>query len=520
MLTLHLDLKWPMYRPEYFQEIVQRAAELGFDSVLLEFENKIRLDWLAQAIHPDAWSEHELASFLALCGENGISVIPKVQLMGHMEWVLQWPWWAHLQENADRHEICPNNPEAVRLVRRLLDDVLRLFPDAPVIHVGGDETRALGTCPRCTATGKSRGRLYLDHYLPLFEQVESAGRRPMIYGDMILAHPEIIDQVPRNVIICDWDYWSGTGGPQRVWGWRRTAAVPDELSVLPEHLQPFCEYLLDGRGGFVDFPYSAFLQDRGFEVMLASAARSAGDNFCFPRTLRHVRNTRAGAVRACELNAAGYLITCWAARFCHFDTCWPAIAAGALAYREPVAGVDDLASKFAREFFGCDWPGAFGDLDLLSPVLPHCHAYHADPYPPDILHKYIRRLYRDSGALPAREASGMHPAASESYVQGLDRLRRQQALVARNREVFTRWLLAAETLVHAAKATPAILELARGGLVDPALKTELLAGVDELERRYREDFARTHCPGSVDTEVDLRFAEQRELLLEREKGVT
>ena len=206
MKGLHLDLKWSMPKREYIEAIIVQASTLGIDTILFEFENKLMIDWLKPAIHPEHWTLTDLYWFLKLTKRHKMTVIPMVPLMGHMEWILQWPWWQHMQENHDRMEICPSHPEAANFVKRLLQTVLDIFKDSPMIHIGGDETASLGSCPRCRATNKTKGQIYMEHYTPLIKQVESAGKRALIYSDMFCAYPDALNEILKSVIIIDWDY--------------------------------------------------------------------------------------------------------------------------------------------------------------------------------------------------------------------------------------------------------------------------------------------------------------------------
>ncbi len=76
------------------------------------------------------------------------------------------------------------------------------------IHIGCDETRLLGHCRRCQEKVRSEGisRLYVDYVARMCRIVSSFGKRPMIWADIILKHPEALQSLPEDVIIVDWNY--------------------------------------------------------------------------------------------------------------------------------------------------------------------------------------------------------------------------------------------------------------------------------------------------------------------------
>jgi len=500
-----------MYRKKYFTEIVSRASILGFDTILLEFENKIQIDWLRQAIHPDAWSTKDLTWFLRLCRAHRITVIPKVPLLGHLAWVLQWPWWAHLRENNDVSEICPHHPETATFTRKLLGEVLSLFPDAPAIHLGGDETESLGSCPRCQATGKTKARIYTDHYLPLIQQVEHSGRQAMMYGDMLLTYPEALEKIPKSVIVCDWDYWSGGQDGRWVWGLGHIR-TSKELDKLPQPLAWYRKYLVGPKGRLKEFPYATFLKEKGFPVVLLPTARCGGDNYCAPMTLYHVQNAMAAARHVLGHQLDGIIITSWATRFNHLQTNWPSIAATAWTFREPEITAKEVSRRFSAEFFGLKCDAFFEILDAFKTLLPDLHAKAARPTYPNILHKYIEYLYRDPASAACRQVEQDYPAVKKSFHEGFRKLAELENRVRRNRSMFRHWVLAGKTLVHKVEVLPDLMRLSQKKSMSRGRREKMLREIDELVQEYKQVFGPTMPGTSLDMEIRLRFQEERELI--------
>lgn len=511
LIGLHLDLKWSMFKKSFLAFFVRQAAALGVNTILLEFENKIKFPWLGQAVHPDAWKIDEVRDFCRLCKKYNITVIPKVPLMGHMRWILQWPQWAHLQENGNPDELCPNHPESVAFTHRLLDDVMELFPDAPAIHIGGDETHSLGTCRRCLATQKSKGDIYIGHYIPLIRRIEKTGRRAMIYGDMLLSHPQTLDHLPKSTMICDWDYSSG-GQPGRwIWGYKyvRTA---DELAAIPKIYDVYRDYLATPGGDLREFPYSLYLKDKGFDVILLSSARHAGDNYCAPRTIYSTKCCMAAAKHAVAHKLQGVIITSWAIRFNHLQTSWPAFAAAAWAYSNPSLTIEQAGRRFAEEYFGLKDIDVLPIFDMLSPFLPDLAAKACTPYPPDIIHKYLKAMYSGGNSADFIFAKQHVTENAESYKAGLNSLLKLQDKIRRNKDMFDHWLLAAKTLCHKAKALPTIFSIVQKKPCSLKVRKELMKEVDLLCEAYKLIFGKTLKKASFDMEIMLRFYEERELL--------
>ena len=57
-----------------------------------------------------------------------------------------------------------------------------------------------------SARAKGKGRVYLDFLKAIHREVSARGRRMMFWGDIILNHPELIRELPKDVIALNWGY--------------------------------------------------------------------------------------------------------------------------------------------------------------------------------------------------------------------------------------------------------------------------------------------------------------------------
>ena len=239
MLGFHLDLKAARYRQDYLAELFPRLAAAGYSHIFLEIEDKVRLESTRGTEWCEAWSKQDFAGILAMVREAGMTPIPLIQTLGHMEAILSHRAYHALRESpASAYMLCPSNPASVPFLTRYMDEVGELFDNPPFIHLGGDEAWLLGTCPECRqrVAATSKSELFFGHMDKLFEHARARGWRPIAWADMVLAHSEAIDRFSRDVVWMDWDYWTqeaGVGCLQELGG--RPVWRPRDLSreVLP-----------------------------------------------------------------------------------------------------------------------------------------------------------------------------------------------------------------------------------------------------------------------------------------------
>lgn len=88
----------------------------------------------------------------------------------------------------------------------MYDELLPHFTSR-LFNVGCDETFDLGI-GRSKAEVEARGkeRVYLDFLLKIYHAVKERGHQMMFWGDIILHKPELIPELPKDMIALNWGY--------------------------------------------------------------------------------------------------------------------------------------------------------------------------------------------------------------------------------------------------------------------------------------------------------------------------
>ena len=222
MRGFHIDMNITQFRGPYLKKELKTLTDLGYNTIIWEVENNIRWETCPECVSPDAFTKAEFKDILAYSRSLGLEPIPLLQTIGHCEYVLKNDRYKPLAEVPDRiDQYCPRNPDVVPFLRKWIDEYLELFGEVKYFHLGADEAYTLGECPQCReyAAAHSLSELYIDHMnaisIPLIEK----GIRPVIWGDMLLHHPEALDRLSRKVVIFDWLYDRYYGfGEVHVWG--------------------------------------------------------------------------------------------------------------------------------------------------------------------------------------------------------------------------------------------------------------------------------------------------------------
>ncbi len=398
---IHLDLKGGMAPVSYWQEAIRLLAGMKINAVLIEYEDKFPFTSHPDIVGPGAFTRAELDALLATARDHFVEVIPLLQCLGHVEYILRHPAYAALRESGDLTQFCPEHPGSLPLYYELADEMLAAHPGCRNFHLGADEAWLLGDCPRCRAAVAARGKLdlYLRHVNQAAARVRAHGARPIIWDDMIQRNLESnsLAALPQDIVLCDWFYsqrspravsfyYGGSEGHTRtVWASRRwlqrdPGMLMGEVRWLedaPDNVQAFAREYWD-RGEYPDYgsslPWVRFFVRQGRTVIGASCAKGAeGFSVFSPLYAVRLDNVATWARTAKEDGAEGVIATAWS-RYngltvpCEpFEMGWHAYAASA-AYdweqRDPDRAA--LDRQFAACFLGAPDSPALPAVDWLD----------------------------------------------------------------------------------------------------------------------------------------------------------
>ncbi len=168
----------------------------------------------AFSAHKTVWHDaspfthEEILELDQYCADRFIELVPNFNSFGHFGRWLRHPEYRHLAEcpdRADRGTLAPNTA-SLRFLETLYDEYLPHF-SSPLFNVGCDETWELGkgrSKTRAEKTGTTA--VYLEFLKKIHKLVTGKGRRMQFWGDIILHRPELIKELPRDIVALCWGY--------------------------------------------------------------------------------------------------------------------------------------------------------------------------------------------------------------------------------------------------------------------------------------------------------------------------
>lgn len=152
------------------------------------------------------------------CRERFIELVPNQNSFGHMSRWLKHSQYQYLAETTqpvktpwgglqfEPFSLSPILPESLTFISGLYDQLLPNF-SSKMVNVGCDEPFDIGAGKSKSAVEqKGTGQVYLDFLLSLYRDVSRRNCTMQFWGDIVLEHPELIPQLPKDAIALNWGY--------------------------------------------------------------------------------------------------------------------------------------------------------------------------------------------------------------------------------------------------------------------------------------------------------------------------
>ncbi|HWL51630.1 MAG TPA: hypothetical protein VNQ90_04300 [Chthoniobacteraceae bacterium] len=378
-LLAHFDLKGVLPRERHLLRHLDSLKSLGFQGVLVEYEEVFPFETVSLASHPeDRWSRAFLQEFLDHAAALELEIVPLQQCLGHLEYAFvheaHRPFALPSQPLKDLHI---GRPEAVEWMKAILGEIIAAHPRSRHIHLGLDEAHTLRAYAE--EAGRQPLELFLDYLESLCTFCEAHGKKPLIWSDMLEEHydPALLDRLLAlrdRLILVPWDYSNDRNPPAlvRFCGVRLSRRWLDEplhpdapplppalyesLPALEEWPPAVAELMSD----FMASPWTVqpFFPARlwkrfGFTVWGASASATSQDGTLLPCYQRRMNNLSAWKEQAGHLDAL--IVTQWGRSNSLTvpnlipEVCWPLLAFAACG--TPAAFFPEIDARTVEALF-------------------------------------------------------------------------------------------------------------------------------------------------------------------------
>jgi len=148
----------------------------------------------------------DIREVVAYARSYHIELVPEQQTFGHLHKALKYEKYNPLAETPYGDVLSPQQEGTYKLVADWYRELNELFP-GKFFHIGEDETFELGEGQsREAARVKGVGAVYFEHLNRVRDLLKQYDRKLMFWGDIALNHPDLIGNIPKEMIVANWDY--------------------------------------------------------------------------------------------------------------------------------------------------------------------------------------------------------------------------------------------------------------------------------------------------------------------------
>ena len=195
----------PIPTLDYMKYQIRRLAEMKVNTKIHYVEHVVKTE-SHPAFAPDDGSLtiEEWKEISTYAEKYNVTVVGGFQSFGHFQSVLEAPEYAHLGESGSL--ISPVLEESYEFLEDIYSEMIPAF-NSHIFNINCDETFDLGKeKSKALVDSLGYGEVYYRHIMRLYDIVKKFDKRVIMWGDILLHYPELLDRLPKDIIIGTWTY--------------------------------------------------------------------------------------------------------------------------------------------------------------------------------------------------------------------------------------------------------------------------------------------------------------------------
>lgn len=194
----------PIPTVDFMKECIRKMAEFKQNYFTLYTEHTFYLEKYPDLAPPGTFTAKEIAELSAYAAQYHMELIGNFQSFGHMEKILANPFFSNLRENGSI--LNPADEATYHFLKDVYAEIVPAY-NSQFFNINCDETQGLGEGKsKSMADSIGTGGIYAYHINRLNALLKPYGKRLMMWGDIAVNNKEIINQLPKDLLILSWGY--------------------------------------------------------------------------------------------------------------------------------------------------------------------------------------------------------------------------------------------------------------------------------------------------------------------------
>lgn len=191
---------------ENFKDMIRFLAEYKMNTLIFYFEDTFRFKrYPTIGEGRGAMTREQVDELEAFAKPLGVEIFPVFEMLGNQGSLLMLDEVRPFAEFPGAHSFSVGD-DAFGFLSNCFQEMADAF-DSKYFHAGLDESWDLGFGKSEELVNRvGRGPAHSAHYRKINDLLKSRGKTMIMYGDIILKYPEILDMIPKDIVLMDWQY--------------------------------------------------------------------------------------------------------------------------------------------------------------------------------------------------------------------------------------------------------------------------------------------------------------------------
>ena len=194
----------PIVKLDYLKRLIPQMAECKLNAFSLYTEHTFKTRCHPDIAPADAFTTEEIKELEDFCRPYHVQLIGNQQCFGHFEEILCNPFYSDLADT--KWNLNPANPDTYKFLEDHLKEVARAYK-SPFFNINCDETESLGQgAAKAYVDSVGAETAYYQHVNRVNRMLRPYRKRVMMWGDIAESHPEIIENLDKDLFLIAWSY--------------------------------------------------------------------------------------------------------------------------------------------------------------------------------------------------------------------------------------------------------------------------------------------------------------------------
>lgn len=191
---------------ENFKDMIRFLAEFKMNTLIYYFEDTFKFKkYPTIGEGRGALTREQIDELEAFAKPLGVEIFPVFEMLGNQGALLMLDEVRPFAEFPGAHSFSIDD-DSFKFLSDCFGEIADAF-DSKYFHAGLDESWDLGFGKSEVAVKQQgRGPAHAAHYRRINDLLKSRDKTMIMYGDIILNYPEILDLIPKDIVLMDWQY--------------------------------------------------------------------------------------------------------------------------------------------------------------------------------------------------------------------------------------------------------------------------------------------------------------------------